>query len=618
MSTVVSGTTKAGGKRHRDHDLWRSAYKKLKHEPDGKKILEKCHKTMQKESAKKGISIGHLGSSDGRQKLLKLINAHADSMKSHSGTYDKVLSTILKTKDVVSTGAAASPPAAIAVAGIFMVFSIHQDYLREEQAMLDCVTLIARIICRRAVEHKECESRPLESKELKELRQQLKWSYLEMYFKLLLTTAKLVYKLSIPRMQRWADTLVGWTDWTAEIASLEKAEREIVDDLDVIHHYKTNPAAQASPYWRKGRNTLHQNAAIGIESRVAELIETNSFDPNAKTTEEWTALSLAAEGGHLKCCQILLEVRGIDIESQNKDGRTALHIAAMKDRNEVVRALVRKGANLNVKDKDRKTPLHLAAEAGRLRAVEVLCNASGISLDLSDSNGRTALHLASLKKKAPVVKLLSDKGAKIDRKDSKKRTAFLDAADVGSTELLKTLQECGANINQQTLTHKWSALHMCASYGHSKALQALLSFPDINVDIQNTDERTPLHEAVLKNRTKIAQTLCNKGAAVDTRDKKKRTPFLDAAHAGNLDIIKKLKAKGADINQVSGRNKWSALHEAALKGKIELVRWLVNEGIKTDLRVRSGTKKGMTAREMAEQGGKEEVGEFLRMCEERG
>lgn len=618
MSTVVSKATNASSSRQHDDHLWRSAYRKLKHDPDGKKVLEKFQKAVQKESAENGIALDHLGSKGGRQKLIKLINMQASALESHHGTYDKVVQTILKTKDVVSTGAAASPPAAIAVAGIFMVFTIHQEYLKGEQAMFDCVILIARIIGRRAVEHGECHGKPLESKELKELRQQLQISYLELYFKLLSSIAKLVYKLSIPSFQRKLDTLVGWTDWVAEKASLQEAERECIDDLDAIDRYKSNPAAQPSPYWRKGRNKLHQNAAIGIEGRVAELVETNSFDPNEKTTNGETALSLAAEGGHLKCCQILLEVRGIDKESQNDRGRTALHTAALKDRVAIVRALIRKGANVNVEDNDRRTPLHLAAEAGRFKAVEVLCGAKDIKLDLSDLQGRTALHLAALKRKRAVVKLLSQMGASIDRKDSKKRTAFLDAAEVGNVKLVKTLHECGAAVNQTTATHKWSALHICASSGHSRCLGALLALPNVDINMRNTKERTPLHEAVLGGRTSMVKALCDAGATADTRDKKKRTPFLDAANAGDPDMVTKLHEKGADINQVSGVNKWSALHEAAKRNKIEMVRYLVNEGINTGLTIKGGTKKGMTARQVAEECKSRHVLEFLRLWEAKG
>ncbi|KAK7187126.1 hypothetical protein DPSP01_004053 [Paraphaeosphaeria sporulosa] len=612
MSSVVSTATNAS-KHGRDDDLWRSAYKRLKHDPDSK--LDKFHKVVQKHSESKGLSSsGHLSSANGRQKMLKLINAEASAMKPKNGTFDKVVQTILKTKELVSTGIAASPPAAIAVAGIFMVFSIQQNYRQEEEAACEVVALVARIIVRRALEEGECYSKPGDKKEMGELREHLYFSYQDLYFKLLSAIAKTLCWLKKPKGQRVFDTMWGRVDWVAEERNLSKADSDCVDILEDIHRSNANPAGKESP-WKRGRNLLHQNAAMGYETRVAELLDTHAFPPNEKTDKGWTALSLAAEGGHVKICKSLLSLKDIDIELQNNRGRTALHIAAMKNRVEIVRALIGEGAKVNVKDKDRKTPLHLAAQDGRRDVVDALCKAPGIELDLSDKEGRSALHLASLKEKTAVLKLLSERGAKVDRKDTKKRTAFLDAAEAGNIELLKTLQACGANINQQTATHRWSALHYCVSRDRLKCLKTLLAFPGIKLDITNTDDRTPLHEAVLKSRTSIVKALADKGSAIDTRDKKKRSPFLDAAKAGKGDMVKKLREKGADLNQVSGVNGWSALHEVANKNHIEVARYLVSEGIKLDLKVKGGTRKGLTARGIAEARKSKDVLEFLREYE---
>lgn len=614
MSTVVSAATNAS-KRHRDDDLWRSAYRRLKRDPDSK--LDKFQKAIRKQSESNGVSSpGHLSSAKGRQKMLKLINAEASAMKPKNGTYDKVVQSILKTKDVVSTGAAASPPAAIAVAGVFMVFSIQQNYREEEEAACDVVALIARSIARRALQEEECYSKPGDKKEMGELREHLYFSYEDLYFKLLSAITRTVCWLNKPKAQRVFDTMVGRVDWVAEKSILSDADSDCVAILEDIHRNNANPAGKESP-WKNGRNLLHQNAAKGYETRVAELLDTYAFPPNEQTEKGWTALSLAAEGGHLTICESLLDLKDIDIEIKNNRGRTALHIAAMKNRTAIVRALIKEGAKVNAKDNDRKTPLHLAAQEGRRDVVEVLCNTPGIELDLFEKDGRTALHLASRKEKTAVVKLLSDKGAEVDRKNSKKYSAFLDAAEAGNTDLVKTLQSCGANINQQTVAHKWTALHICAARNHLKCLKALLAFPDLKLDVKNTDGRTALHEAVLRSRTSIVKALADKGAAVDTRDTKKRTPFLDAAKAGKLDMVKKLKEKGAGVNQVSGVNGWSALHEVANKNYIEVARYLVGAGSKLDLKVKGGLRKGLTARGIAEERKSKEVLEYLRTCEEK-
>lgn len=601
MSSVVSATTNGTKKkRHREDNLWGAAYTRMKKDPDGSKILTKYQKVVGEHLKETGRPLAKLGSTEGRLKLVKYINVKAQTLQPHNSTCNKVVRAVLKTKDVVSTGAAASPPAAIAVAGLFVALSMGQNYLSESKAMLECTEVVAKIMGRRAVEESEILPKsPLEAKELKELREQLRCSYVDLYFKLLSVIAKLVYKLD-SRLSWWADNLVGWSDWASERKSLDDLERECERDLKAIHHYITSPSGQPSPYTRKDRNLLHVNASRGYDVRVAELLEGHAFDVNAKTAQQWTALSLAAEGGHINCCRNILDVRNVEINSQNKSGHTALHIAARKDRVEVVRLLLKKGASLKTKDTNGQTALHLAADSGRHKVVDVLRKANGIELNAQDNEGRTALHLATLKKKVQVVRALAENRAKIDTKDKKNRTAFLDAAETGNSEIIKILQEHGAQINQVTARNQWSALHICASSGRLRCLNLLLSFQGIELDLENSGKRTPLHLATLQSKTSVVKALCDKGAKVDTRDTKGRTPFLVAAKSGNLEIVKKLKEKGADINQVTGQNKWSALHDAAAGDKVEVVKYLVSEGIKTDLKVQGGSKKGKTAREIAE------------------
>jgi ankyrin repeat protein len=149
-----------------------------------------------------------------------------------------------------------------------------------------------------------------------------------------------------------------------------------------------------------------------------------------------------------------------------------------------------------------------------------------------------------------------------------------------------------------------------------RCLRALIAFPGINLDIVNTEGRTPLHEAVLKSRLSAVNALADKGATIDTRDEKKRSPFLDAAKKGKLRIVKKLREKGADVNQVSGKHGWGALHEAASRNHLEVARYLVEEGIKLGLKIKGGPRKGLTAREIAEERNNTEVLEFLRGHEE--
>lgn len=77
---------------------------------------------------------------------------------------------------------------------------------------------------------------------------------------------------------------------------------------------------------------------------------------------EETPLHIAArisDGGE-KCVQMLLK-SGCDANLSDKEGRTALHVAAAKGHHSVVRLLLADGADPLRMDQSGQTPLHVAA-----------------------------------------------------------------------------------------------------------------------------------------------------------------------------------------------------------------------------------------------------------------
>jgi len=94
-----------------------------------------------------------------------------------------------------------------------------------------------------------------------------------------------------------------------------------------------------------------------------------------------TALHAACRKGHLEAVKVLLRAKS-NLESKDKCGRTALHVAIIKRQEEtvkieMVRVLLESGANLESKDKYGQTPLIAAinleqAETVKMEMVEVL------------------------------------------------------------------------------------------------------------------------------------------------------------------------------------------------------------------------------------------------------
>ncbi|XP_054008807.1 85/88 kDa calcium-independent phospholipase A2 isoform X1 [Hylaeus anthracinus] len=80
-----------------------------------------------------------------------------------------------------------------------------------------------------------------------------------------------------------------------------------------------------------------------------------------------------------------------DIDALNFDGRTALHIMAMRKRLQCVVALLSHMASVNIVDKDGNTPLHLAVSEGTLPIVQSLIG-FGADIDARNWKSETPRH----------------------------------------------------------------------------------------------------------------------------------------------------------------------------------------------------------------------------------
>lgn len=63
-------------------------------------------------------------------------------------------------------------------------------------------------------------------------------------------------------------------------------------------------------------------------------------------------------------------VSGCKVDIGDADNLTPLHLAAMRDRQEIAEMLINRGANVNRKTTDKMAPLHFAAVRGFVEMVQ--------------------------------------------------------------------------------------------------------------------------------------------------------------------------------------------------------------------------------------------------------
>ena len=170
---------------------------------------------------------------------------------------------------------------------------------------------------------------------------------------------------------------------------------------------------------KSGRGVLHVAAESGNSVIISELLERtteeHTLELDARDLNQMTPLHVAAAAGEDDVLRILARL-GADLEAREENGRTPLMVCAWyanverKDEDgktmplpvkpgrekpphciPALKALCEAGANLDAVDFEGRTALHLAAMRERTEAIRVLL-AAGASTSIRDENGRSALH----------------------------------------------------------------------------------------------------------------------------------------------------------------------------------------------------------------------------------
>jgi ankyrin repeat protein len=276
---------------------------------------------------------------------------------------------------------------------------------------------------------------------------------------------------------------------------------------------------------------------------------------------------------------------GMDVDTKDKFGCTPAYWALSVGQKELFEYLLNKGADVNAKTNDGCTPLHQASKAGFVDIARQLI-AKGADVNAATTEtGRQPLADAAGSGHEEIVRLLIAKGADVNAMFSKGRHALGDAAKAGHENVVKLLLASGAEVNLHSES-RGGALHAAARFGHATILDLLIANgADVNL---NAIRGTPLHRAaygLAKGKddkcAEMVKRLLAKGADVNAKDPQMgRTPLHVAVDRGRYKTAEVLIAAGADVNATD--NDGQTPIDIALSRKLnkEIVKLLRQHGAK--------------------------------------
>jgi ankyrin repeat protein len=213
---------------------------------------------------------------------------------------------------------------------------------------------------------------------------------------------------------------------------------------------------------------------------IARLLIDGGAKVNAVDKDGFSSIFFAAQQNFLDVVEMLLSV-GANIEVRNKLKQSPLYAACMNNNVDIARVLLAAGADANgCFGEDNCTLLMSACNLGLLEIVRLLV--TEVNVDINFVQNETlwsALHAATLRNHAVVVRFLVDRGV---------------------------------HVNVRT-AEGWSPLYVACTHGCIAAAKELLRSPEIQLELESSESNfTPLFIACCNGHAACVRLLLEAGA----------------------------------------------------------------------------------------------------------
>jgi ankyrin repeat protein len=237
---------------------------------------------------------------------------------------------------------------------------------------------------------------------------------------------------------------------------------------------------------------------------------------------------------HAACALVVLTAFATAGHADDADGTTELHWAVRADDADLVRTLLRAGADAQAANRYGVTPLALAAVNGNAAMMKLLLRA-GADPNAAAGEGETVLMTAARTGRPEPLALLLDHGADpnaVEREFGE--TALMWAAGQGHAEAIRVLVEGGANADTHSSTIDLPPVNVNFSFAVTTALPR--------------GGMTALMYAARQGQLESVPALAEVGADLNAVDPEGATALVIAIINAHYEVAARLVEVGADPN----------------------------------------------------------------------
>ena len=323
------------------------------------------------------------------------------------------------------------------------------------------------------------------------------------------------------------------------------------------------------------------------------LVEELKVDINAKA-KVGTALNYISSQAEpsLEIMRYLLE-NGADPEIQGDGGYVSLSTAASAGNPEVVKLLLKYGANPNP-TRTTRLPILMACNRDNLEVVKILDQAGATASNLNaclrsknpeiaayyqnkTNSGKGLIEAFETRNLSEVSRLIQAGADPDSRLGPHKRTLLMIAADSNDIEMIQLLIKGGANPNF-TNAMGWSPLlSACHNYKRTVKTEVIKLLLESGADPNSNRQRiNPLSKLCEQGNLEAVKVMLEFGAEVNPKIEPGSHPFIGACGSGNLELVKLLVSRGAET-KAQGKYGENAISATLRMGNADVLNYLVND-----------------------------------------